>query len=1185
MAASEEVAENSQINGKKPRNTFLDNFGKLTSNEQKIRLKSGSQIIRHLSKNSENDEELQYAIGRLVRGVGSGKVNSRIGFYTTLNVFLRTSNKFDINNILDVIHKELKTSGQNLKSENADVYTGLILVCGAVLHAGKFATLENEKRKTLLQHLVDASVKKTYLGLLAASLIVDALPKLTINVFSEDILPVLRPQLKKPLSDYTIDQLYLLLKCEEQFPTVVNSKFLGNLINTPKIISEGNVKHLINVLLDVNPLRQIAEHPIYPYIGKKLASVTYLPKILNQLDVNFENFTNVKHQVLAVLLRNIVINLEEHRHMPSVFGKNFLFETVRHFKATTIKQQDEIKVEVINLLNATAAWAKKPEVSSDIKVKVMEKLMFYPGIFIFEKITGNKVLQSITATLDVDGVKTLCDIYKGVMLAELTKQRDERTTENWLNLDRVYAAQLIVKLINHSAARTEHDWKVEQLQLLMEVALLRRPGIGVDLNKSLKDTFFSALDFKFGKLQDGISCLSKLVHSLNENMNNLRAPLDEEVQALWEKSFELINKIEGKSAKKQGHLTMVFHMLFLQMSLQLFNDSKLAGDSLNELFTCYAKRKSKDEEVNWIEVVVDLFLNLLSHNSHLLRSVINKVFPHLCKYLTPSAIHQILHILDPKSDANPLSENVDSDDDDDEDEENEDDDDESNEEDDDEDESMEEDDDYEETPNDKLRQAIQDVLLKTDNDDNESIDLDDMSDTEAEKLNTALGEAFKNHRPNLKKKSKKQSKDDEILTHFRVRAMDLIDIYLDSPEVSMINCLEIMLPLLQGLEFSIKDAHQKPLHDRIKSSLKKLSGLKTFASTDEVDENVLHTLLKSILDKGSKSTLIVQEMGDKIADCCMLIINCSSIVGVTKKISALLTEVLDTYFKKRDCLTPYVLFKMVLNSNWEKSVTLIAPLVSYVFDEEIRPFRRRQALELLKIFYLNNRLIAANKETFVKKLSKSENKLNNNVVEFLERKEYTSKEPFVSGVFLLLAAIKNCCHQTEVFDWAKIGELAREYRSGIALTNDGKTAFSKLCNALKISNVVKIKGKTIKLSLINREADKDDEDDEDKEKVEKKKGNKEAKKMKKEARNLRMQSLSEGLNDKFNFVQTDVDELNENELVEENGHEAMSEDEDEEKPEVVAKPIQNGVHKIKKRSTDSQSESPQKKKKKKQKTT
>lgn len=54
MAASEEVAENSQINGKKPRNTFLDNFGKLTSNEQKIRLKSGSQIIRHLSKNSEN---------------------------------------------------------------------------------------------------------------------------------------------------------------------------------------------------------------------------------------------------------------------------------------------------------------------------------------------------------------------------------------------------------------------------------------------------------------------------------------------------------------------------------------------------------------------------------------------------------------------------------------------------------------------------------------------------------------------------------------------------------------------------------------------------------------------------------------------------------------------------------------------------------------------------------------------------------------------------------------------------------------------------------------------------------------------------------------------------------------------------------------------------------------------------
>lgn len=84
------------------------------------------------------------------------------------------------------------------------------------------------------------------------------------------------------------------------------------------------------------------------------------------------------------------------------------------------------------------------------------------------------------------------------------------------------------------------------------------------------------------------------------------------------------------------------------------------GDWFQELHSCYervattkqTKKKKKklkegdleDEEPEWVEVTVELLLSLLSNSSHLLRSIVLCVFPHLCPHLTPSAIQQILQV-------------------------------------------------------------------------------------------------------------------------------------------------------------------------------------------------------------------------------------------------------------------------------------------------------------------------------------------------------------------------------------------------------------------------------------------------------------------------------------------------------------------------------------------------------------
>jgi len=103
----------------------------------------------------------------------------------------------------------------------------------------------------------------------------------------------------------------------------------------------------------------------------------------------------------------------------------------------------------------------------------------------------------------------------------------------------------------------------------------------------------------------------------------------------------------------------------------------------------------------------------------------------------------------------------------------------------------------------------------------ESVDIDDMDEEEGRRLNKALSEAFSMLRGSKSnKKPKKQLNDDRILMHFRIRAIDLLEVYLKSDhvgtEASLLTYIDIMLVLFSLLEFCIRDVHQKPLENRVR---------------------------------------------------------------------------------------------------------------------------------------------------------------------------------------------------------------------------------------------------------------------------------------------------------------------------------------------------------------------------------
>ncbi|XP_050501853.1 myb-binding protein 1A [Diabrotica virgifera virgifera] len=1131
---------NGENQSKKFNRTVFDHFEHLISANEKNRIKGSLNILKHFNTVQEKDIEVNHALTRIIRGLGSSTNIPRTGFYTILVALLNFRNDISLSQIFDLMEKHLHKAGSNAKSENADILTGQILACGAIVRSNLWSKTTHEEKLKIVECILTASKERTYQGLLAFEFITNIFEKVEDKDFYA-LCPLLKDEVSKPLENYTLDSLYLLNNMKKKYPQL--PKKLKSVIVYPEVLSEENIGKLCRILMIIPKLSSL-QHPVYDIISIEAATSSNLNHFLEELDWYLDIPNRNKLLVATKIYTILLEKLEDVSVVPNILTKNFVHQMLNHFKTLKGKDQDvEFKQSINKFFEQLLEKLKPEDVNSKIKIAVLKKLLFSPGTFIFEKITHSKVVQNITWSLNVDGVKKLVAVYRGVIEGSEIVASQYGHGDYWLNNDKLYAAHLLIKLLNHKAVREENDWKTEQLIFLMELGLLKdtQVRIGSELSASLKTAFFGALNLKLAKLEQLHTILLSVVLHLNskltpENLETaLRSTITIEQYEIWEKTISIITKIEKK--KKKGGLRSVFLTLFLHLALLLFNDAKLAVDSLNELFVCYEKTKksrknseamdetavedASGEDVMWIEVVTDLFLNFLSQNSHLLRNIVNLVFPYLCENMTTSTIQQLVSVLDPENE-NPLSKGNNHSDEDDSDEESESEkedesDDSNNEEDDDDDDNDMED----ESANDKLRMALQKVLTSNGyQSDEESIDIDQMSDTEGEKLDKALADAFKQFRPNHGKR-KKQNEDQRALTHFRVRVLDLIEIYLDS-NPSMIITLEIMLPLLKTVEFSVRDEHQAPLLHRLKSCLKKLSNLKKFENTDGVDDAVLCDLLKSLLDKGTKNTWIVQDMREQISHCCIFTIKCSDLLSnaeatpkkVKKRLKNSIVELirneLDTYFNKRECATPFLVFKNLLKISWDGNLTLVTTILKYLFDANVKVFKKSQGLELVLSFYTNQRYLRSNTEKIREALNESHEEFSNNAITLFkslcETERKVPSEKFLCNMFKLLVALKTSVLNIECMKWPAIAESVREFMSTVTLSKEAKTAFNKLCACLNVSNIVRHNPVVTSSTNNDEKATKGAKE----KKKNKKTKNKEKLKLKKEAKELRLQSLSEG---------------------------------------------------------------------------
>uniref|UniRef100_A0A182N5A9 DNA polymerase V n=1 Tax=Anopheles dirus TaxID=7168 RepID=A0A182N5A9_9DIPT len=997
--------------------------------------------------------EQAYSLKRLVRGVGSLQNASRIGFFTGLVGLLeqlkaREAECPSVTELFALIKSELTEAdsgkGDGKETTQLELRIGKVLVCGAIIKSGLIETATDPELEMVLNTL-NVNMHKM-LTPLVYTFLSELVARLDSGKFSKKFWPLFEPLLNVPKEQHTIDTVFFLLQLATgTHKKLINQKYFERNFGVPALLHADNYPYLAALLFGIETAMGI-NHPFYEclleQLSKQRAIVAFWRDAIVPLLEHPKGGGQSKYFDIIVLRTVISIfgRLENYADVPEVLQPAFVKFLLHKLKNRTKRTEDVQNLYEEACVALVECYPKMEDES--IRLATFQRLIQPPGSVLIEKYARCKLLQNLLVTLSAESLRSVATELKTHILDEAASGTSG---------ERSYAAQMLQRLLSlRQLAGGEQDdeqgpsdeWFQELVRCFLTagvfycaadgVSVLKGPKHGKAISDELAGTmrglFFHTLEHRHAKLSSEREFLFSIVRHVDEllrthGVKSLRNGLTDVQLASWNEMFATVSRQGKKQSKKRSSVLApggsqcdtVFHILLMHMGLHLFNDPELAHSSLVEL-DCVMKRIDEkanerrrqsngkstaggdEDEPEWIEVVVDLFLNLLSQNSLLLRKVIGHLFPHLSGELTMPALNQILSVINLKDKSNPLAGPDDEDEDGSEAEEEEQADaenaeeqpegkDEAEDEDDEEDEEDEDDEDdedddggimgdeeEEENITDGMREAIQTALGPANPEtDTESIDLDELDDEQGRRLDEALTAAFFAFRKtkssrNRKGPTKAEKQMDSVLTHFRMRVLDLIDSYLRH-EPDMLLCLELMLYIFEMLPVALREETKYgPVLKRYRQIFATLVRIKKFKrDAAGVEMGQLEQILRDLVEKVAKGVAF-PERNQYLLKACQFVVICSELLAgkpgeeqaasepnaVDRAFGELLVEFITNRNPPLALNVFQSLFRMRWTGNWHLADRLFG---SGLKVDAVRAIRRIQTLQLLRELLRNRRLI------------------------------------------------------------------------------------------------------------------------------------------------------------------------------------------------------------------------------------
>jgi len=1067
----------------------LDTFWKLShAKTKKARVEAATTILGGVKKDNDDEgKEGKYALRRLLRGLSSTNQNSRQGFFICLCEFLR-QNEVTYGEVMDCVKTVLKVTGS--KSEEAEFLLAQLLAHTALLRSEKASSFTD--KVSSLGEILTIGGQRSYLLPAAVRLIVEHYIDVPEQQFG-DVWGKITENTKFGQTDLTIDTLYLLFCVHKSHPGVLDKQFATTNWGEKKFINKKTLEIFTGVIMKSNqPFIAIQSHPVLATLAEVAAKSESTAKLWSFVSSHLTESTNKGLISFTILLEMVKLAPEA---APALLTHHTLETGLQMIK----NNHGEVVSAVLKQL-IDAAENNKVD-----RLDVITKLL--TASITWDK-DGRGTIAGLLKGADKETVKGVAAIYKKCMF------------EGGRPGEKVWSCQQLAKLVGSVAVQEDIAWRVETLQVLMSVSLSSDAGsvaLSRDSRDQLKDVFYRGLDSRSKNLADSRKVLVELIKHADTLVEGgkLVKPLEETPYGEWKEMIAAVLKMEKKLEEATDEKEIgVFLILYSQMGLQLLSEPAAAIDVLTELKPVYAKFQAKKKspggsEPHWVEVVVEILLSLLSQNKHLLRKVVSSVFTVICPHLTLPALDSILAVINP-------GEGVDEEDGEEsegEDDEEEGDDDEEEEDDD----EMEEDEEEVEEDGDdtddeelvdaehiaKVRAALGDKA-DAEGESEDDVDMDDIPDDDLKSMDAKLVEVFKvlgGKKTGLEKKKEKMDK--LAMMHFRLRALDLIEVYLGhQPPVAHV--LHLIPGLVASLEAGMRTQDQETLNNRLKVVLRKVTNVrKNCVGGGEVESSQLLEVLKNLISIANGGSSVVPALSQPLpifSQLCTLILRLALQAGVgVDELKKVYDEALGDFYLKSQCVLPLAFFQHAMAVDWDGAWSLAAGLTESSFDSKVRQFRKSQSLGLLGGLYRCKAVLEADRMGKRKELMGKF--VEGALAEMVGCEEGAEiKAKFFCELFKALHAVKIASDGMDV-KWEGISQELEKFGQKIPNHKDLKRSYNKLCACLGVKAAKKEKSEVVNKVVKEQDGSKEENGESvtsEKKKKKKKKKNKEALKKAKE---------------------------------------------------------------------------------------
>jgi len=953
---------------------------------EKERIHTASLILKLVGSSSL---EINYTLSRLVKGLASNSPVARQGFFICLTEFLRqTTCKFS--HVSKLIEADLKPNADLAKGEEADFLVARLLVISSVLRAGM--DLSEEEKESVIDELLDLGSSRSYLTHPSVLLLTE---HFTDAKWGERTLIKLGVAGNLKIGTMDLDHLFLLLTLNQSNPSCITDQIL-EFLGVKKILSKKAVEGYSRILLGTNlPPSILAKHPILVTMVKSFSSEGTLEKFWSYISSEMSAANN-KGTIGWLLLKEISkvdIKLAVGSLSTNILdickliaSKDVGKEVVNEFWKIIIESVAKKEVDRLGLLQTLL----------DVDI-------------CWEKSSAGHIVKDLLFSATPEEVEIVSKIFLKNLLT------NDKTEE------RVHCGGQIVKLVGLPQMKVKLEWRGEMAKRLAEVSLLKDveeiSPLSHNGREQMSDVLSKCLEKRFGSMEDSVTVLGDLVSHVRNILSSGKATrlneLDEEQIKEIDAADKVLTELQKIKGQKEGKDSAVFLYLYYHLWLQSLSQPEMSREVFSELHPVYRRwtkdTKAEEEEPDWIEVVVEILLSLLAQNSTLLRSVVGSAFSGVCEHLTQPALVNILAV---------LKDTEGMEDDDSEDEDEDDNDEDNNDEDmasdgdsvaDDEEESDSENDSDDEEKevsiNEGFAKKVSSALGGHDDvsDEESDIDMDLIPDEDMAKLDQKLADAFKSLGGRDEAAKKKARMSALAKVHFKLRVLDVIEIYLShQPKPEFL--ATIISSLLSSLEVSVRDPSQGQLTKRLLIVFSKLTSISVKDISAEIALEALD-VLDQLFSLGSSGSILMTTVTKILPKLCSFLLKFGEVGPKSVDFEQRYISALDKYLVEPKCVLPMDVFSLAMSRNWVGCWSIAFKLAEASFDPSVRMFRRVSTLSLLVDFLRRKHLIIDSKE----ELNKLSSVLMPSLIKQIESFENgiaKMKPKFVENNFLLLSLIK-----------------------------------------------------------------------------------------------------------------------------------------------------------------------------------